>query len=88
MISKESDFFENKERLKNVMILFDHIKFNLYFGEKKKKLITVYLVLVEGGAAVTSTDLESEESSSIASTNPLQVSSKPRIFAIKEAILN
>lgn len=37
MISKESDFFENKERLKNVMILFDHIKFNLYFGEKKKK---------------------------------------------------
>lgn len=51
-------------------------------------MITVYLVLVEGGAAVTSTDPESEESSSIASTNPLQVSSKPRIFAIKEAILN
>ena len=70
------------------MILFDHIKFNIYFGERKKILITVYLVLVEGGAAVTTTDLESDESSSIASTYPLQVSSKPRIIAIKEAILN
>ena len=70
------------------MVLFDHIKFNIYFGERKKYLITVYLVLVEGGAAVTTTNLESDESSSIASTYPLQVSSKPRIIAIKEAILN
>lgn len=51
-------------------------------------MITVYLVLVDGGAAVTSTDLDSDESSSIASTYPLQVSCKPRIIAIKEAILN
>ena len=51
-------------------------------------MITVYLVLVDGGAAVTSTDLDSDESSSIASTYLLQVSSKPRIIAIKEAILN
>ena len=76
MISKERDDFVWSYKIQHI------------FWWEKKKLITVYLVLVDGGAAVTSTDLDSDESSSIASTYQLQVSSKPRIVAIKEAILN
>lgn len=70
------------------MILFDHIKFNIYFGERKKNWLLFTLSLLMEEQQWPQQIFDSDESSSIASTYQLQVSSKPRIVAIKEAILN
>ena len=76
MISKERDDFVWSYKIQHI-----------FWWEKKNWLLFTLPSLMEEQQWPQQI-FDSDESSSIASTYPLQVSSKPRIIAIKEAILN